>query len=258
MKRKNEKTKVIAITNQKGGVGKTTITFNLAKELAKRKFNVLVVDNDPQGNLTSCFSYDDQRQPTANVLKIYERSTEGLIPDQISTNLHLIGSNIQLAKISEGGFDIIFNLKEWLDTVRDKYDFILIDCLPSFGHLNMAALYAADCLLVPTKSAPFAFAGLKDLFETVQKTQKRLNPNLQVLGLVLNLVEGRATSIGTELERDLRETYGDLVFKSMIHKGVKLEESPSFARSIAEYDPKGKPAQQFESFLTEFLERLTK
>lgn len=258
MKRKNRKTEVMAITNQKGGVGKTTITFNLAKELASRNFSVLVVDNDPQGNLTSCFSYDDHRQPTANVLRIYERSTEGLVPDKISDNLHLIGSDIQLAKISESGFDIIFSLKEWIDNIKNSYDFILIDCLPSFGYLNMAALYAADSLLVPTKSAPFAFAGLKDLFDTVQKTQKRLNPNLRVLGLVLNLVEGRSTSMGAELERDLRDTYGDLVFKSIIHKGIKLEESPSFARSIAEYDPKGKPTQQFQAFTTEILERLKK
>jgi chromosome partitioning protein len=246
---------VIAVTNQKGGVGKTTITFNLAKELASHGHRVLAIDNDPQGNLTSSFLNDDPTKLVANILDVYERSSEKITPDCIENNLHLVGANIQLAKITESGFDIIFLLKEWLDSMKDKYDYALIDCLPSFGYLNMAALNAADSLLVPTKPAPFAFVGLKDLFDTVDKTKKRLNPSLRVLGLILNLVEGRKTSMANELEKDLRDTYGKLVFNTTLNKGVKFEESPSFAQSVGEYDPKGKPAKQFKLFTKEFIRR---
>ncbi len=135
------------------------------------------------------------------------------------------------------------------------YDFILIDCLPSFGYLNMAALNAADFVLIPTKPAPFAFMGLKDLFETIDKAQRRLNKGLKVIGIVLNLVEGRKTTMGSELEDVLRASYKDLVFQTRLNKAVKLEESPSFSQSIMEYDPKGRTSQQFKKLIDEFLRK---
>lgn len=244
---------IIAISNQKGGVGKTTITFNLAKSLAKKGYKVLAIDNDPQGNLTGAF-LEDPTTLAADILNVYEERE--VIPQQLDENLSLIGANIHLSKVSDGNFDVIYRLKERLDNIKSNYDFLLIDCLPSFGYLNTAALNFAELVLIPTKPAPFALMGLKDLMNTIDKTRRRLNNGLQVLGIVLNLVEGRKTVIGEELEETLRESFGELVFKSKLSRGTKLEESPSLNQSITEYDPQGKPALQFNNFLIEFLNRL--
>ncbi|MFC1574256.1 ParA family protein [Candidatus Latescibacterota bacterium] len=247
--------KVISIINQKGGVGKTTITFNLAKGLAGKGYKVLVIDNDPQGNLTGAF-LNDPTAMKANVLDLYGTEKSGLAPEKINENLFLIGADIHLSKVSDSEFDIIFRLMEGLEKLKHDYDFVLIDCLPAFGFLNMAALNAADFVLIPTKPAPFALAGLKDLLGTVRKVQKRLNHDLKVLGIVLNLIEGRKTTIAEELEQVLRNEYGNLIFTTKLNKGVKMEESPTFSQSIMEYDPQGKLAGQFENLLDEFIKRI--
>lgn len=244
---------VIAVTNQKGGVGKTTITFNLAKGLAERGYRVLAVDNDPQGNLTGAF-LEDPTTLEADILKMYEEKT--VKPQILEKNLSFIGANIHLSKVADGNFEVVFKLKEGLDEIKAEYDFVLIDSLPSFGFLNMATLNASDYILIPTKPAPFALMGLKDLFSTIEKAKKRINTNLKVLGIVLNLVEGRKTTIGEELEGSLRDSYGELVFTHRISKGTKLEESPALNQSINEYDPQGKPALQFNAFMDEFLKRI--
>lgn len=245
---------VVAIANQKGGVGKTTVAFNLAKGLSARGYRVLAVDNDPQGNLTGAL-LDRPDRLTANVLELYNGNMS-LTPHRINTNLDLYGSDIHLAKVADQEFDVVFRLAEGLDAVAGQYDVVLVDCLPSFGYLNMAALLAARWLLLPTKPAPFALAGMKDLFDTIEKVKRpRLNPDLETLGIVLNFVE--TTSIAKELEEVLRQKYQDKVFRSILRKGVKWEESPAFNQSIMEYDPKGKLASQFDEFLTEFIERLS-
>ena len=245
---------IVAVMNQKGGVGKTTISFNLAKGLSERGYKVLAIDNDPQGNLTSAF-LEDPTQIKADILDIYQNENFNITPEKIADNLFLIGATIHLAKIADNDFDIIFRLGECVENIERDFDFVIIDCLPSFGYLNMAALNAADYVLIPAKPAPFALAGMKDLFDTINKAKKRLNEKLRILGVILNLVEGRKTTIGSELEEELRGTYEGLVFESVITKGVKLEESPAFSQSIMEYDPKGKQANQFNQFLDEFLNR---
>ena len=249
--------KIISVINQKGGVGKTTITFNVAKGLANKGYKVLAIDNDPQGNLTSAF-LEDPREMTADVLDFYKDTYKEVQPQKIDNNLFLIGANIHLSKITDSGIDVIFNLRERLDPIRGQYDFIVIDCLPSFGYLNMASLNASDLILIPTKPAPFALEGLKDLFESVNKSKKRFNPKLKILGIVLNLVEGRKTVMGTEIEEVLRSDYEDLVFKTKINRGVIVEESPVDNKSVIEYDAKSKQAKQFSNLLNEFLERIEK
>ena len=246
---------IIAITNQKGGVGKTTIAFNLAKGLAARGYKTIAIDNDPQGNLTGAL-LEDPTSLTANILQLYEEDHANIYPQPIQENLDLIGANIHLSRIADKDFEVIFKLKEGLEGVGETYEFVLIDCLPSFGYLNMAALNVAGWVLIPIQPAPFALAGLKDLFDTISKARKRLNKDLEVLGIVLNLMEGRRTTIEAELEGILREKYRALIFHSILNKGIKLAESPSFTQSIMEYDPQSKPALQFEDFINEFLQRI--
>lgn len=248
---------VIAITNQKGGVGKTTLTFNLAKGLAALGNKILVIDNDPQANLTSCFFNDPSELPIqSNILKIYEEQNKLITPFKVSENIDLLGSDIHLSKIIENGIDVIYTLREGIETLSKNYNYIFIDCLPSFGYLNLAALNAAKYVLIPTKPSPFSTAGLKDLFENIEKVKRRMNKNLKVAGIILNLVEGKNTKMAKEIEEVLRESYSGYMFSSIIRKGVKLEESPAVNMSIMEYDPKGKDASQFNLFLNEFLNRV--
>jgi len=248
--------KTVSIINQKGGVGKTTITFNLSKELASRQYKVLVIDNDPQSNLTSCFLEDPALLPMeANILYWYEDKLSQSKPLKITEHLHLLGSNIHLSRIADKGIEVIYALKEGSELIKQNYDFIIIDCLPSFGYLNLASLNGSDLVLVPTKPAPFAIAGLQDLFESVEKAQRRMNPNLQIMGIVLNLVEGKNTNLARDIEKVLRSNYNDQVFNTILQKGVKFEESPALNLSVSEYDPTSKSSEQFVKFTDEFLER---
>lgn len=249
--------KVIAVTNQKGGVGKTTLTFNLAKGLGNLGNKILVIDNDPQANLTSCFLDDPSQLPkNSNIIKIYEEQNKLVQPFETFKNVDLLGSDIHLSKIIEKGIDVIYTLREGIESLVKNYDYIFIDCLPSFGYLNLAALNAAKYVLIPTKPSPFSTAGLKDLFENIEKVKRRMNRELDIVGIVLNLVEGKNTKMAREIEDVLRESYPQYMFNSIIRKGIKLEESPSVNMSIMEYEPKGKDASQFRLFLDEFLNRV--
>jgi chromosome partitioning protein len=249
----------LAISNQKGGVGKTTIAFNIAQILSNRRSTkVLAVDNDPQGNLTSSF-IENSTKIHGTILDAYEG--KHLVPEKISKNLDLLGSNITLAPIAERDFQVIFQLKESLEKLVSapesaSYDYVIIDCLPSFGHLHLAALNAADFVLIPVKPAPYSLAGMKDLFDTIERTRKYINPNIKVLGIVINQVDGRNLVMEREMGEVLRETYKDLVFKTRINKRVKVEESPVFKKPVTEYHPKGASAKEFKALVQEILHRL--
>lgn len=250
---------IIAIANQKGGVGKTTVAFNLAKSLAARGYSTLAVDNDPQGNLTGSLLANPEELQT-DVLDIYNangKEKRATPAQEVSENLFLIGANIRLAKkINRGDFAILSKLNNGINRMANKHDFILIDCSPSLDFLGMAALIAAQHVLIPTKPAPYALMGLKDLFDTIEEVKEGLNPKIETLGIVLNFVEGRNTTIGQQYESALRDQYGKLVFDAKLTKSTRFEESPAFHQSIAEYDRDGKHAQQFETFTDEFLKRL--
>lgn len=249
----------LAVANKKGGVGKTTIAFNLAQILAERNgTKVLAIDNDPQGNLTSSF-LENPAQLKGNILNAYEEKP--LEPERISKSLDFLGSNITLAPVAERDFQIIFRLRESLEQLQGPdslkaYDYVIIDCLPSFGHLHLAALNAADYVVVPVKPSPYALAGMKDLFDTIERVKKYFNPNIKVLGIVINQVDGRKLVMEREMEEALRETYGDLVLKSRIGKRIKVEESPAFQKAITEYNSEGPAAKEFKALTDELLQRI--
>jgi len=246
---------VIAIANQKGGVGKTTIAFNLVKELANRGKKILAIDNDPQGNLTSAL-LSDISSLSANLLDVYRIDDASVAPQQLNEALDFIGADIRLAKMADQNDDIIYRLSEYLAKLHGQYDYVIIDCLPSFGYLMKAALRAADYVLIPTKPSPFALMGLTDLMDTVEKIRRRINPKLKILGIVLSLVEGRTTVLSSDLQETIRDEYKDKVFKTELVKGVKFEESLMYNQSIIEYDPKTKGAEIFHHFTDELLEKL--
>lgn len=249
----------LAIANQKGGVGKTTIAFNLAQILSGRRgTKVLAIDNDAQGNLTSSF-LENPAELKGNILNAYEE--KDLEPQRISNSLDFLGSNISLAPVAERDFQIIFRLKESIEklensSLRKAYDYVVIDCLPSFGHLHLAALNAADYVVVPVKLSPYALAGMKDLFDTIQRVKKYFNPNIQILGIIINQVDGRKLVMEREMEEALRENYGDLVLKSKISKRIKVEESPAFQKAITEYNARGPAAKEFKALAKELLQRI--
>lgn len=246
---------IVAISNQKGGVGKTTIAFNLAKGLAARGKRVLAIDNDPQGNLTHALLSDPEAFQ-ADIFSYYKPDTKNPEPQSVTENLFLLGANQRLATVTDLQIDdALFGLREGLEGLRNSFDFILIDCLPSFGVLQLAVLTAADKVLIPVTPANFSVQGLTTLFDTITRAQKRFNKKLSVLGIILNRVDGRRTTIGDGLVELLRETYANLVFDAAIHQSVRVEESYSFNQSVLEYEPKGKVAGQINGFIDEFLSR---
>jgi len=252
--------KVISITNQKGGVGKTTISFNLSKEMARLNYRVLAIDNDPQGNLTTSFLKNED-ELTANIVDFYKKNAADVKPQEISKNLHLIGANLSLSKVSLSAnsadeLDGIFSLKDCIDLIKHNYDYVIIDCLPTIGHYNIAALAASDYAVIPVKPAFYSLEGLKDCIGTIRKMSARVNRELELLGIIINMVEGKNTNMGEGIEAILRKTYKNIIFENTITKGTIVEASPMESKSIFEADPKSKQSKQFELLTDEIIRRI--
>lgn len=251
-------TKVLAIINQKGGVGKSTTAINLAAALGERGKQVLLIDLDPQGNSTSGLGIEKSQVNACiyDVLLDEVPIQEVIIPD-VCEGLDLVPATINLAGAEVELVSIMARenrLKDSVGTLRGKYDFILIDCPPSLGLLTVNALVAADKLLIPIQCEFYALEGVTKLLDSMKRVKTVLNPSLDIYGVLLTMYDGR-TTLARQVVREVRDYFGKAVFETLIPRTVKLSEAPSFGQPITEYDPDGKGAQAYIGLAEEVIER---
>lgn len=251
-------TKIIAIINQKGGVGKSTTAINLAAALGEFGKQVLLVDLDPQGNSSSGLGIEKTlvNHCIYDVLLADVPIEEVIIPD-ICPDLDIVPATINLAGaevelVSEMAREN--RLKDAVGSVRGKYDYILIDCPPSLGLLTVNALVAADKLLIPIQCEFYALEGVTKLLESMKRVKSRLNPTLDIFGVLLTMYDNR-TTLSKQVVEEVKGYFGKLVFNILIPRTVKLSEAPSFGMPITEYDPTGKGAIAYKSLAEEVIER---
>ena len=249
--------KAIAIFNQKGGVGKTTTNINLAACLAKKGKKILVLDIDPQGNTTSGLgiekkalkksSYDLMIEDDINAEDVILKTGVDNL-DRIPANVSLSGAEVELAIIR--GREK--RLKKALNQVKEKYDFIFIDCPPSLGLLTINSLTAVDSVLIPIQCEFYALEGVAQLMNTIEIVRKNLNEKLYVQGVILSMFDGR-TNLSVQVVEEVKKYFREKVYKTVIPRNVRLAEAPSYGLPIIEYDPKSKGAEAYREFADEFL-----
>ena len=260
IKRKNrdKDTRVIAIMNQKGGVGKSTTAVNLSAALGEKNYKVLVVDFDPQGNSTSGLGVDKN----AVEKSVYDAILNGVsitetIEDSTSHNVFVVPATIQLA-----GAEVELvqaenresRLKTAIDEVKDEFDYVFIDCPPSLGVLTINALMAAKDILVPIQCEFYALEGVTKLLESVKMIKTSINPDLEIFGIVLTMYDKR-TSLSKQVADEVRDYFKKTVFKTVIPRNVRLSEAPSYGESIFEYDKLSKGAQAYRDLAKEVIHR---
>lgn len=251
-------TKILGIINQKGGVGKSTTAVNLAAALGSAGKQVLLVDLDPQGNATSGLGID-KGEITRCIYDLLLNDTplhEVIIPD-VATGLDLIPATINLAGaevelVSEMAREN--RLKDTLGSLRGKYDYILIDCPPSLGLLTVNALVASDKLIIPIQCEFYALEGVTKLLDSMKRVKSRLNPSLDIFGILLTMYDGR-TMLARQVAKEVRSFFGKQVFETIIPRTVKLSEAPSYGLPITEYDPHGRGAESYTALAKEVINR---
>ena len=251
--------KVIAIANQKGGVGKTTTAINLAASLAVLEKKVLIIDADPQANTTSGLNFspdNDQKRTLYEVMIGRIGISDSLIQTEIA-NLHMVPSHINLVGAEIEMLEAPEResvMKKALAPVRNDYDYIIIDCSPSLGLITVNSLTAADSVIIPVQPEFFALEGLGKLLQTIRLVQNGVNPDLTIEGFVVTMFDGR-TKVHTQVEAELREHFKDMVFNTIIQRNIRLSEAPSHGKPIILYDVICNGTANYLSLAKELLEK---
>ena len=249
--------KIVALINQKGGVGKTTTAVNLAAALQSKGKKILVCDFDPQGNATSGLGLDPREVETTIYDLIIEDKPDVRAAiehtdwaDVIASNTDLSGAEIELIGLERREY----RLKQVLETVRDDYDYILIDCPPSLGILTLECLCAADSFLVPLQTEYYALEGLTQLMATVRSVQKGLNKKIRIEGILLTMYDGR-TNLAVQVVEEVKRHFGDKVYASVVPRNVRLSEAPSHGQPVMVYDPYCRGTEAYLAVADEFLQK---
>ena len=249
---------ILSIANQKGGVGKTTTAINLAAALSMRGKPTLLIDLDPQGN--SSMSYIDIRAAEKSMYDVFVDTNVHLsdvIVPSAQSNLSVAPARISLAKLESrltGELDAPFRLKDELARIEGQFANVVIDCPPALGLLTVNALVASTHLLIPIQSSYFALEGTDDLLETIEKVRQRPNPGLDILGVVITMHDKR-TALARDIQEQIRKVFGNKVFKTVISKSVRLEESPAYRESIFTFAPDSSGAAEYYSLSEEVIDR---
>jgi chromosome partitioning protein len=250
--------KVIALANQKGGVGKTTTAINLGASLAVLEKKTLIIDADPQANATSGTGFDIKKVKTG----LYECLIDGIDPNRIVLNsemenldlipshIDLVGAEIEMLNMPEREF----MLKKVVEKVKDKYDYILIDCSPSLGLITVNSLTAADAVLIPVQCEYFALEGLGKLLNTIKIIQTRLNPALEIEGFLLTMYDSRLR-LSNQVVEEVKKHFQDMVFETIVQRNIKLSEAPSFGKPVLMYDAESKGSVNYLNLARELLQR---
>lgn len=250
--------RIIAVSNQKGGVGKTTTAINLSACLAEKGKRVLVIDIDPQGNTTSGFGLDKYNLDyTIYELMVGECTLEDCMIDNVYEQLSIIPSNVNLAGAEIELLDIDekeYILKKQIDTIKDKFDYIIIDCPPSLNILTINAMTTANTILVPIQCEYYALEGLSQLIHTIDLVKARLNPDLKIEGVVFTMYDAR-TNLSLQVVENVKENLEQNIYKAIIPRNVRLAEAPSHGIPINIYEPKSTGAEAYRQLANEVIER---
>ncbi len=249
--------RIISIINQKGGVGKTTTAVNLSAYLADKGYKTLLVDGDSQGNATSGLSKNVTVRATVYDVLLNDENPDNAIVKTNIKNLFLLPSSIDLAGAE---IEMVamenreFLMKKKLDEVKDRYDFIFIDCPPSLGLMTLNTLVASESVLIPIQAEFYALEGLTQLMKTIQTVTRKFNPSLSVFGILLTMFDGRM-NLSLQVADEVKKYFGDKVFKTVIPRSVKLSEAPGFGESILTYAPRSKGAEAYKKLSREVIKR---
>lgn len=249
--------KVVAVANQKGGVGKTTTAINLSSVLAKKGKRILLIDTDPQGNATSGLGIEKALETSTYDVIVNDLPIEKAIVETNNKNLKICPSTINLAGAEVELVSMMSReqrLKEKVDEIKRQFDYIIIDCPPSLGLITLNTFTAADSVLIPVQCEFYALEGLGQLMNTIELVKKHLNKNLKVEGALLTMYDMR-TNLSNQVVDEVKKYFGDNVYKTIIPRNVKLSEAPSYGMSVTEYDAHSKGAKAYAKLAKEFLKK---